>query len=286
MLKITLLTENTVRKRDLLAEHGLSLWIEHDRTRILFDTGQTDVYCKNAEALGIDLHTAQAIVISHGHYDHGGGLPDFPQAGLPDKALPAIYIHPEAFDAKYSASRQQDEPPRAIGFPWEKQDLNQLGKHLVQSQPIQEIGHNLYLCSGIEATNDFELPQPTILKKVNGQFSPDPMRDEQVLVCTCAQGMVIILGCSHPGVVNSIEQVRKILGDLPVLGVIGGMHLENVSPERLQKTLDYFAKIDLAKIVPLHCTGSRATQAMIKRFGDRIIEAHVGDTVVFKSPDE
>ena len=102
MLQITLLTDDSVRKRGLLAEHGLSLWIESDRHKIVFDTGQTDVYLKNAQMLGLDLEQAQAIVISHGHYDHGGGLDWFPLR----ESGPRVYLHPEATLPKFGLAKK------------------------------------------------------------------------------------------------------------------------------------------------------------------------------------
>ena len=113
MLQMTILTDDSARKRGLLAEHGLSLWIESNQDKILFDTGQTDVYLKNAQTLGIDKEKAQAIVISHGHYDHGGGLVWF---SLRVKG-PQVFLHPEALLPKFGLAKNLKAPHHPVGLP-------------------------------------------------------------------------------------------------------------------------------------------------------------------------
>lgn len=296
MLKLTILVENTVRQCGLLAEHGLSIWLENDQNKVLFDAGQTDVFVRNAAQLGIDLKQAQSIVLSHGHYDHGGGIPHFPSANHamtlvihPDSLLPRFSLAPKPVLANRNVQQdnpsQPDQPPRSIGLPWQLRDISRLGIRVIENRTTREIGHNLYVCSGVVSTNDFEVPQSSIVIEQDGRLVPDAMAGEQMLVCTCPHGLVVLLGCAHPGVVNCLEQVRRVFGSLPILGVVGGMHLEQVSPERLKRTLDYFDQLKIRRIVPLHCTGRFASQALYERLGDRVIFASTGDQLVFNSND-
>ena len=276
MLNITILTDDMVRQRGLLAEHGLSLWVENGYSQILFDTGQTDVYLLNAAKLGIDLNRVQTVAISHGHYDHGGGLAWFPL----EKQRPRVIMHPDAILPKFAVAKNPDEPHRVIGLPWRIEQINHLAELLTYNRSTMQIGENMYLCSGIPAVTDFEPLASNLLVEKNNQLMADLMHDEQILVCTCQKGLAVILGCSHPGVVNCLKFVKLFFAELPIVAIIGGMHLEQADPHRLQKTIDYFLEQDIQKIIPLHCTGQHAVWTMKQALGDRVITACTGDNIM------
>lgn len=282
MLQITLLTDDSVRKRGLLAEHGLSLWIESDRHKIVFDTGQTDVYLKNAQMLGLDLEQAQAIVISHGHYDHGGGLAWFPLR----ESGPRVYLHPEATLPKFGLAKNLEEPHRPVGLPWRIDQIKHLDQIVTHNTSTLAIADNLYLCAEIPVVTDFEPVNTSLLVEKNDQVQVDAMHDEQVLVCTCKKGLVVVVGCSHPGIVNILKYVHLFFSEQPIHAVIGGMHLENASPIRLQQTIDYFRQMGITKVVPLHCTGSQAVWTMKQQLGDVVVTACTGDTITLELSDK
>ncbi len=275
MLNITILTENLVKKRGLLAEHGLSFWIENGSERVLFDTGQTDVFRRNAHQLGVDLATAQAIVLSHGHYDHTGGLPYFPF----EEARPRIFIHPDAFLPKYGKASRLDEPHHPIGIPFTRQSLPQMENRLMLNTSTMQVSENMTVCTDIPRTVDFEQVSSDLMVEKNELLVQDNMHDEQLLVISRPQGLVVVVGCSHPGIVNALKYVQLFYPDQPIHTVIGGMHLEKVDPERLQLTFDAFRKMDIRQLVPLHCTGQNVIWRLKREFGERVLIRCTGETI-------
>lgn len=271
-MKIHILTDNTVRKRGLLAEHGLSILIEYQGGNLLFDTGQSDVYCKNAAHMRLNLRKIDAIVLSHGHYDHCGGLPYFPVA-----KLPRIYVHPYAFKQRFAAS-PDSRGYRMIGVPWRLDDYKMIGDHIVYVKGITPIMPNAILCPEIPYTVDFEQEPDGFYFGENGSKQKDYFCDEQILVIDDG-GLSVFLGCSHPGVANCLRYVTTLFPGKSIHAVIGGMHLENVGPQRLVKTIQFLKDLKIQKIIPLHCTGLNAAFEMKKQFGDRCLLLKAGDSL-------
>lgn len=266
-MKVSILTENRARKRFFLAEHGLSVYIENNGMNILFDTGQTDVYCHNAEVMGINLSNTHCIVLSHGHYDHCGGYAYYP---CKDK-YPVTYIREKAFENKYAKDSNGE---RKIGIPWRYNDY----KNIVFTGEKTKIGENAYLCSDIPYTVPFEEPLKGLLVEKNGQKIVDPMNDEQILVIDTEKGLVVFIGCSHPGIANCLSYVTKLFPDKRIYTLFAGMHLETVPDDRFNKTMEYIKKLNIEKIIPVHCTGI-VRQCDIKRiFGDHCFLLGAGDS--------
>lgn len=276
MLKITILTENLVRRRNLLAEHGLSLWIEDGAEKVLFDAGQTDVYLHNAKELNIDLTEAHAVVLSHGHYDHGGGLAYFPK----EARWPRVFVHPDAFLPKFEKVKDSSEQYKAIGLPWGKGNIDHLEKRLMLNTSTMQIGENMFICSGIPQTTDFESPSAKLLVKKDDQMVVDDMHDEQILVCQREQGLVVILGCSHPGIVNCLKFIQQLFPGKTIQAIIGGMHLENANEDRLWQTMTFFRQLN-TNIVPLHCTGQNVIWQMKHELGERVLIRCTGEEIIF-----
>lgn len=268
--RITILVEDTAAKPHLEAEHGLSLWIEYNDRRILFDAGQSNLLIRNAAMLAIAPDQADAIVISHGHYDHTGGLP----AVLSPAAKAAVYLHPAAVEPKYS---QKAAGATYIGMSEATRKAIHARRCVQTIQPAQILS-GVFVTGQVPRTNDFE--------NVGGDFfldractQPDEVIDDQALFFDSADGLIVLFGCAHAGVVNVLNYIRKISGCGKIAAVIGGMHLLHADSSRIQKTIAVFKQYQVQKVIPLHCTGCEAKKAFQDAFGNRCIFTGAGEQI-------
>jgi 7,8-dihydropterin-6-yl-methyl-4-(beta-D-ribofuranosyl)aminobenzene 5'-phosphate synthase len=274
---ITLLVENTVHRRGLLAEHGLSFHIRTGQHTVLFDTGQTDLLLQNAATLNNPLTGLDAVVLSHGHYDHTGGLAAV--CGLSPDA--PVFLHPEALEPKFSADA--DGSVRPVGMPPEVRQILVSGAvNTVPTTDCREIVPGLFVTGEIPRRTDFE--------DVGGRFflddqcrRPDPLRDDQALFFDTSQGVVVVLGCGHAGVVNTLLQIEQLTGGARIHSVIGGMHLLHATSARLERTAAALRERDVHRLVPLHCTGWLATAQLWQAFPQVVCPAGVGTVLTFTS---
>lgn len=263
-----------------LAEHGLSLLItvyrEKNRRSILFDTGYSQIgVLHNMERLGINLKDIEAIVISHGHMDHTGALNRILNKAprhLPLVAHPGVFLHPRYFSL--------DDGTRLL-FPQTlvRTDLESRKLGIVETKTPKLIADNMVLVTGeIERTTEFEKGLPNAVVEINGKPERDTIPDDQALVIHLRnKGMVVISGCSHAGIVNTILFSKKVSGLERLHAVLGGLHLSGPAFEPvIEKTIEVLIKMAPKVIVPMHCTGWNAIQRFSKAFPSSFILNSVG----------
>jgi 7,8-dihydropterin-6-yl-methyl-4-(beta-D-ribofuranosyl)aminobenzene 5'-phosphate synthase len=259
-VEITTLIENQPgAHRGLTHEHGLSFLIERGDTTILFDTGQSGEFIENAFLLGKDLSRVEHVVISHGHYDHTNGFPRFVEEFGSGDTGPAItlHVHEDFFTPKYAAR----EPSRTfIGVPWDRAWLD---AREIPLQPVSATGRELvpgiHIVTGFERTHPREVDNPRFVidREGNGELVVDDFRDEIALVVETSRGLVVIVGCSHPGIMNILDTIRTRF-PTPIFAVLGGSHLVEAHGERLEEALTYLGSGPFARLGLSHCTGEEA----------------------------
>jgi 7,8-dihydropterin-6-yl-methyl-4-(beta-D-ribofuranosyl)aminobenzene 5'-phosphate synthase len=269
---ITVLVENTAGRRGLLGEHGLSFWITANDKSLLFDTGQGMALPHNAKILGIALEDLTAIALSHGHYDHTGGLP-FLLEKCPNTEL---FLHPAALQPKYSVNNY-------IGSPLEAQ--NCLGnRRLVWTEKPTEIISGVYLTGTIPRHQPLEDTGETFWRDPAHQ-ELDHLPDDQALFLNSPEGWVVILGCAHSGVINTLDYIAQLTGTQQFYLVMGGMHLLYASSDRLQATVAALKTYNVQKIGANHCTGLKALTSIWHSLGERCFDCRVGTRLSFGKSD-
>ena len=269
---ISAVVDNTSLLTDLIAEHGLSLWIEYDDKKILFDTGQSNAVISNAKNLGVDLASADAIIISHGHYDHTGGL--FEVLDMAAKAK--IYLHPLAIKSKFS---KKGTDVKYIGIPGHAKKAIENRNVILTTKPANLVP-GLVVTGPIPRINNFEDIGGNFFLDENCQ-RPDILIDDQALFFESSLGLVVVLGCAHSGVVNILDYVSNLTDADKIYAVIGGMHLLNASQDRIKNTIEAFKKYKVQKLIPLHCTGQKVMEIFKSVFGDKCLLSGVGGKISF-----
>ena len=264
-MKIVTLLENTARRPGLAAARGLSLYVETDRRKVLFDMGPDASFLDNARSLGIDLAAVDTAVLSHGHSDHGGGLAAFCKANQQAK----IYLRREALGAYYAVLPGQE--PGYIGLPPEAGDL---AERFAYTGALERLDQGLTLFSGVEDQPSLRAAAPKLQEKTMEGFRPDGFAHEQHLLAEENGKAVLLAGCGHLGIVNILRAAERRLGRRPDM-VFGGFHLFELKPDAPEsQALLAATAAELAKGTTIyytgHCTGDWAYDRLRETLGDRL----------------
>lgn len=264
-MRLTVLVDNnTLIDRYFFGEPAVSYYIEESNMKLLFDVGYTDVFLRNAHKMNIHLEDINAVVISHGHNDHTGGLfylirhyaEVFQEHSKYNK--PKLIAHPLAFFDKYEGKNE-------IGS-LIKEDTLKRHFDIVLSKSEIWLTDKLVFLGEIERKNDFENKTPIgKFRDKNCDFD-DFIFDDSALVYKSSDGLVIITGCSHSGICNIIEKAKNVCNDTRIIDVIGGFHLLNPNEELLSKTCEYMKKNKIQNVSPCHCTDLRSKIELSKNF--------------------
>jgi 7,8-dihydropterin-6-yl-methyl-4-(beta-D-ribofuranosyl)aminobenzene 5'-phosphate synthase len=231
----------------------------------------------NAARLGIDLATADAIVLSHGHYDHVGGL----EAALNAAPTAPLFFHPRAVEAKFTGIDPAAGTRRVSTPFFEGQSFAGGVRRIIASREPCEIVPGVWMTGEVPRTNDFEdTGGPFFLDA--GLTRPDPLLDDQALYLPGAEGVIVILGCAHAGIVNTLHRVARLSDAAPIRALLGGAHLENASPRRMEETVRALRTIQPQQMGFCHCTGLAAIRSLWSEFPGACIQIHAGQRLEFE----
>ena len=274
-LKITTLIENTKGEHlALKSEHGISFFIEKDEHKLLFDTGQSGTFLENAEQLQIDLSDLEYVIISHGHYDHSGGL----QALMGIAKKFELIIGDGFFNKKYGYKNNSYE---FLGNNFNEEFLikKRIPYRFVKNE-IYEILPGLYVITNFPRIYKDEVINTRFKLMEDGKFVNDPFNDEVLVAIDTPEGLVILLGCSHPGMKNMLDSTRNLLKK-PIYAVLGGTHLVEANDNSLDISMDYLNKGDIKVIGVSHCTGQKA-MTDLRISNDRYFHNSTGSSLIIE----
>ena len=274
-MKITILCENSVGVPfGVIGEHGFACYIETAKRNYLFDTGQGFGIVQNSLILKKNLSKIDGIIISHGHYDHTGGL---------DKVLAItgkknIYAHPDIFIKRFW---EKENASKFIGIPFRKSYLESIGANFKFNTDLVEIEKGLFLTGEIPRLNEFEKGDLNMyaIDKEQNKIKPDPIKDDLSLIIDTPKGLIIVLGCAHAGMINIINYAIEKLNKNKIYAIIGGTHLGFSSDIQFEETLNVIDKYKIELLGVSHCTGLPKASLLHSKLKNRFFFGSVGATL-------
>jgi len=272
--RITILCDNSVGPLSgTLGEHGFSLLIEPSvGDPLLFDTGQGLTLLHNARQMNKDLSLVKQVVISHGHYDHSGGLMPL----LQECGRKQVFSHPSVFKSRYRVKDTGECYP--ISIPASREDLEAAGAIFDLSREFRTVAPGIILTGEVPRVTDFEIGDQGLYCDCSRQ-ELDTTPDDQSLILETEKGLVLVLGCCHAGLVNTIEHVAYMTGRRDIFAIIGGTHLGFCSQEQITKAVFALRKLGIKKLAVGHCTGFAALARLSRELPKEFQTAMVGYTL-------
>jgi 7,8-dihydropterin-6-yl-methyl-4-(beta-D-ribofuranosyl)aminobenzene 5'-phosphate synthase len=262
-LTITTLSENTAAIPPLLGEQGLSILVDTGSNAFLLDTGQSISVSHNVDALGVDLDRIDKIVLSHGHFDHTGGLRALLQKM---KRKIDIVAHPDVWSAKYNI--YENHPPKYIGIPFQPAELEGLGARFTLSRGPVVLTDGVMTTGEVPMTTGYETIDPHLYVKEGDEFKPDPVMDDRGIVIKTGKGLVVVLGCAHRGMINTLYHAQELTGIQDIELVVGGSHLIGSSEERIWQTIAALKVLRVRRMGLCHCTSLPVEAILAQEFGE------------------
>ncbi|MGA2517110.1 MAG: MBL fold metallo-hydrolase [Thermodesulfobacteriota bacterium] len=274
--RITILCDNLVGHLVGSGEHGFSAFIELDKGNYLFDTGSGRSIVPNSLTLNKDLKSIRKIFLSHGHYDHTGGLSEV----LKLKGKVDVHAHPHVFLDRIVVFKEEGrEIKRFIGIHYKKSYLESLGAQFVFNTDFNEVEKGLFLTGEVPRQTNFEKRDPRLFSEMDGSMTQDLFLDDQSLALDTEKGLILILGCAHAGMINIVNHVMHKTGKQKFYAIVGGTHLDFLTPEQLEESIKSLKRMEIGKIGVSHCTGMKAAFRLHQEFGDRFFYGCVGSVL-------
>ncbi len=254
-------------------EHGLSFWIETQHGRVLFDTGASGrMLLHNMKVAGIKPDSIDALALSHAHYDHTGSL----EAVLQRTGRVPLYANPDLFRERFS---RRGGELKSIGLTIPRERLQRLAELHLSAEP-QQILPGVYTSGEITARPEPEGRSLRHSVRDGDGWVADPYQDDMSIVLRVKQDLVLVCGCCHAGLLNTLLKVRSSL-DGEVVAIVGGMHLKALDSEQLQHIVQVLRLYGPPQLYPNHCTGKRAYAALTQAFGECVAPCPAGTEVIF-----
>jgi len=277
--RVTILADNVVPgKSEAIGEHGFSAYIETGNGNFLFDTGKGRTVVHNASVFQKDLTAINKVVLSHGHGDHTGGLPNV--LLIQGKKKTDVYAHPHIFAYKF---REQNGKKTYGGIPFTRGHLEKLGARFILNEDYVEIEDGIFLTGEVPRKTPFEGGDMAnrFVRLDEDKIIPDIIADDQSLAIHTEKGLMIVLGCAHAGIINTLNHIVAKSGIDKIYGVVGGTHIGFSGEVQLSESIKALKAYDIRHLAPSHCTGLEAMSRIRQAFEPTFQFSHVGWGIEF-----